>query len=214
MALTKARVREILSAAGVDTEHLTTATNSIIEGHVSSIEALRDEISDQKSTIEQLRKNSGDAEGLQKELDKANKQIKELEALKEKADSYEALKTEFENYKTEQVKKETDAVKATKFRELLKDIGLSDKGIQLALKWQGVNGVELDEDGKIANAKELKKSAKEDWKDYITTTEETGADTNTPPAGSEGTKLTKEEIMKIKDRNERQEAWGKYLESQ
>ena len=48
MALTNERVREILSSAGVDAEHVRDAANQIIEGHLTSINVMRDEITELK----------------------------------------------------------------------------------------------------------------------------------------------------------------------
>ena len=62
MALTKAKVREILSAAGVDSEHSHDAVEAIIDGHLSSIEALREEVAKYKEEAEKL-------PAVQKELD-------------------------------------------------------------------------------------------------------------------------------------------------
>ena len=206
MALTKATIREILSSAGVDAEHLTTATNRIVEGHVASIEALRDEIADKKEKIEELRKEAEKAESLEKQLKEAEDKLKDSKETAEKAEKYDQLQKEFDDYKAEQQKKATDAVKTEKFKELLKDVGLSEKGIQMALKWQGVDGVEIDDDGKITNAKDLKKSVKEDWGEYIETVKKDGANVSDPPNNTGGTKMTIEQIDAIQDAGERQKA--------
>lgn len=194
MALT----RKQLAAMGLEASQI----DQIIEGHTESISGLQDDLDKAKAEVAQYKAEADKVAGLEKELETAKK---EAETAKKHGAEYDQLKQEFEDYKAEQVKKEQDAVKAEKFRELLKDIGLSEKGIQMALKWQGVDGVTLDEDGKITNAKDLRKSAKEDWAEYITEVKEEGAPTPTPPAGGKPT-MTREEIMAIKDRNERQKA--------
>ena len=99
-----------------------------------------------------------------------------------------------------------DAVKEARFKELLTDIGLSEKGIQQVLKWQGVKDVELDDSGKITNAKELRKAAKEDWSDYILQTRSEGSSAAEPPANTGGNKMTIEQIDAIEDATERQQA--------
>ena len=43
MALTKAQVKEILSTAGVDADHMSDAVEKILAGHTASIDALREE---------------------------------------------------------------------------------------------------------------------------------------------------------------------------
>lgn len=195
MALT----RKMLSALGIEPEKI----DQIIEGHTESVTGLRDDLDKANAEVEKYKAEADKVAGLQKELETAKK---EAETAKKHGAEYDQLKEEFENYKAEQAKKEQDAVKAEKFRELLKDIGLSEKGIQMALKWQGVDGVEIDEDGKITNAKDLRKSAKEDWAEYITETKEEGADVSNPPASGAKSTMTREEIFAIKDRNERQKA--------
>ena len=200
MALT----RKQLAAMGLETGQI----DQIIEGHTESISGLQDELDKAKTEAAQYKAEADKVAGLEKELETTKK---EAETAKKHGAEYDQLKEEFENYKAEQAKKEQDAIKAEKFRDLLKDIGLSEKGIQMALKWQGVDGVELDENGKITNAKDLRNSAKEDWAEYITETKEEGTPVPTPPAGGKPT-MTREEIMKIKDKNERQKVISENLE--
>lgn len=191
--------RKQLSAMGLEANQI----DQIIEGHTETVSGLQDELAQAKADADKYKAEASKVAGLQKELETAKK---EAETAKDRGAEYDKLKQEYEDYKAEQVKKERDAVKAEKFRELLKDIGLSEKGIQMALKWQGVDGVEIDEDGKITNAKDLRKSAKEDWAEYITETKEEGAGVSNPPANGAKSTMTREEIFAIKDRNERQKA--------
>ena len=67
MALTKAWLKEILSKAGTPAENAAEAIESILDGHITSINALREEIATYKADAEKL-------PSVQKELDtlKAN----------------------------------------------------------------------------------------------------------------------------------------------
>lgn len=62
MALTNEQVREILTAAGVDEEHMKDATGKIISGHLESVNALRLDVEKYRTEAEKL-------PGIQKELD-------------------------------------------------------------------------------------------------------------------------------------------------
>lgn len=190
--------RKMLSALGIEAEKI----DQIIEGHTDTVSGLQDDLEKAKADAEKYKAEASKVAGLQKELETAKK---EAETAKDRGAEYDRLKQEFEDYKAEQEKKEQDAIKTEKFRELLKDVGLSEKGIQMALKWQGVDGVEIDEEGKIANARDLRKSAKEDWAEYIVEKKEEGVDTPTPPEGNKPS-MTREQIFAIKDREERQKA--------
>ena len=184
---------------GIEAEKI----DQIIEGHTATVSGLQDDLDKAKAEAEKYKAEASKVPELEKEIEKAKD---DAETAKKRGADYDKLKKEFEDYKAEQIKKEQDAIKAEKFTELLKDIGLSDKGIQMALKWQGVDGVEIDDNGKVVNAKELKKSAKEDWAEYITETRHEGAEENNPPSNVGGSKMTIEQIDAIEDATERQKA--------
>ena len=74
------------------------------------------------------------------------------------------------------------------------------------MKVSDVDAIEFDDDGKIKGADDLTKSIKSEWADFITTTETKGAETPTPPSNNGGGKMSKADIMKIKDTSERQKA--------
>ena len=196
MALTKAQVREILSAAGVTSENMSEAVDKIIDGHLTSVNALREDIAKYKTDAERL-------PTVQKELDdmKANSN----DDWKEKHDK---LKGEFDTYKKDVEAKETNSKKVEAYRAALEedakkhpDSHLTPNGIAKAIKYANISGFELTEDGSLKDADKHIASAREEWAEYVTTTTTTGAKTSNPPAnnGGSGNGKTREEILAIKD---------------
>lgn len=188
MALTKAQVREILSAAGITSEHMSEAVDKIIDGHLTSVNALREDVAKYKADAEKL-------PTVQKELDdmKANSN----DGWKEKHDK---LKDEFDTYKKDVEEKETHNKKVEAYKAILKDANLSEKGIEKAIKYAEWDKIELEADGKVKGASDHIKAVKEEWAEYVTTTTTTGARTSTPPANTGGAKLTKADIYKKDER--------------
>lgn len=119
---------------------------------------------------------------------------------------YDALKDEFEGFKNDISAKETKATRSNAYKELLKEAGVSEKRLEAILKVSDIDSLELGDDGKFKDADKLIEGIKEEWADFITTTETKGADTKTPPSNTGGGKMTKDDIMKIKDTSERQKA--------
>ena len=202
MALT----RKFLSALGIEADKI----DQIIEAHTDSLEGIKAERDKYKEQIDNG-KNDVDAKAKEladtrKELEDLKKQV-EADAKEREGKDYDKLKKEFDDYKAEQEAKATRAAKESALKELLTDMKMSDKGSKQVLKWMGVADIELDENGKIKDASNLRKSIKEDWGDYIQSEGVQGANTANPPENNGGKKYsTKEEIMNIKDRNERQQA--------
>ena len=126
---------------------------------------------------------------------------------------YEGIKQEFTDYKKAEQAKATKAQKSEAYKALLKEIGVNDKRIDAIIKVTDLDGMELDADGKLKDAADLRKTAKDEWSDFIVTTHTQGAQTATPPSGKAAPK-SREEIIKIKDPMERQKAWGEYLSAQ
>lgn len=198
--------RRYLATLGIEADKV----DEIITAHAESIEAVKSDRDKYKAQVDDLTEKMGkDAEALktaQKELSDLKAQV-DADAKNREGKDYDALKEEFDNYKKEQEAKAVKSAKETALKELLKDMKMSDRGEKQVLKWMGVDGFELDENGKIKDASTLRKSIKEDWGDYIQTEGAKGADTPTPPGGTGGgTGKTKKEIMQIKDAKERQQA--------
>lgn len=198
--------RRMLSAMGLEADKI----EQIIEAHTETVSGLKQQIADLGDDLAKA-KESGTADSerlkdVQKELDTLKAQVAE-DAKSREGKDYDALKKEFDDYKADIQAKAVKSAKEKAFRDLLSDMKVSDKGVSLILKYQGVNGIELDEDGKLKDAPALRKAVKEDWSDYISTVETKGADTKTPPGSDSGAgKMTKADIMKIKDTSERQKA--------
>lgn len=196
--------RKALTAMGIESDKI----DQIIEMHTETVTALKEQIEEFKSEAGDSKTTKDELAKVQKELDELKKQAETDKKNSEaKATEFEKLKKEYDDYKTEQEAKAVRAVKEKALRELLTDMKMSDKGVAQVVKWMGVDNVEVDEGGKLKSAADLRKSIKEDWGDYIQTTEEKGASTPTPPANNgSGTGMTKAEILKIKDATERQKA--------
>lgn len=198
--------RKMLAAMGIEAGVI----DQIIEAHSETVNALQGQIGNAEAEAEKARveaeKYKAEAAKAAELEKKARAAEREAETAKQNGAEYERLKKEFEEYKAGQEKAAADARKEATFREWLKGMGVSDKGISMIMKWQGVDGVELDDDGKIANAKDLRKSVKEDWGEFIVKQSTEGADTPNPPNNTGGPTKTKEEILNIKDTSERQRA--------
>lgn len=191
MALTKAQVREILSAAGVDSERMSDALDKIISGHTDSINALRDEISGLK---DEVGKYKADAEMLP-DLKKAYDEIK---ATARSDKDYEKLKTEFDQYKADVEAKNVQAAKTEAYKAILREAGIDNKRIDTIVKVSAdaIGSVELDDDGKAKNAKEISKAVETEWADFKVTVGKQGAKTPTPPSTSTKA-FSREDIRKM-----------------
>lgn len=186
--------RKFLSALGIEDDKV----DEIISAHTDTVNALKEQRDTYKADAEKL-------PAVQKELDemKAAAEKNGKDAYKVK---YDALKEDFDKFKADLKEKEKHARKEDAYRALLEEVGISEKRIKSVLKVSDVDSVEFDDEGKVKDADALKKSISEEWADFIVQKETTGAKTATPPAGSGKTYKSKDEIMAIKDTQERQKA--------
>ena len=136
---------------------------------------------------------------------------KETDELKDQLDAAnggkQAAEKALTDYKAQQTQKDAHAAKEAKFRELLKSAGVLDKYADRVVRLSGedIDKLELDEKGEVKDAKKHADSLKADWSDFVGTTTTTGAKVDTPPTNT-GSKMTKEQIINIKDATERQAA--------
>lgn len=171
MALT----RKLLAALGIESEKI----EEIIAAHTETVDALKAERDQFKDDAEKL-------PAVQKELDEAKSTIQtyEDEGGKDRWKvKYDAMKEEYDSYKTSVEAEKVVMQKKDLFRQVLKDIGVSDKRIESVLRVSDLNSVEIDEKGQIKDSENLKKELEKEWSDFIVTEGKNGAEQNNPPAG-------------------------------
>jgi len=191
--------RKFLASKGIEADVI----DEIIQAHTETVNGLKDKMDDYE-------KFKADAE----ELAKTRKELDDLKAevAKHSDKDYDTLKAEFEAYKKDVENKAVRDAKENAFKEVLKDAGVPERHYAKVIKYSDIDALELDDDGKIKDAKTLLKSIKEEWSDHIPTDKKQGAGVDNPPANGGGQTLTKDEIVKIKDAAARKEAWREYLE--
>lgn len=186
MALT----RKFLSALGIDADKI----DEIITAHSDTVDGLKEDIKKYKADAEAY-------QTAQKEIDDMKKMVANGDTYKVK---YEALKNEFDDFKKDLSAKETKAKKSDLYRKMLAEVGVNGKLLDKVLAVTKLDDIELEGDN-IKDADKVKDSIKEEWADFIVKTKTEGEPTKTPPKGS-GSKMTKEQVMAIKDTAERQKA--------
>lgn len=186
--------RKDLIAMGLEAE----TVERLVEMNSKSVAFLKDriaELEEEGKKASQYKKDAENLKNVQKELDELKAKV-EADTKEREGKDYEKLKKEFDEYKAEQERKAERQAKETAYMEILKDAGIPEKHWKKILKYSDVDGVELDDKGKVKTAKEILKSVKEEWSDHIETTQTQGAEIQTPPSNNGGTKMTKSEIFK------------------
>lgn len=171
--------RKFLEALGIEEKQV----EEIIASHSEVVTALKEQRDAYKAEAEKL-------PAVQKELDELKNREPDgnEEKLKELQSKYNKLDKDFKDYKSGIEAKETKTAKEAAKKALLKESGVADKYIDLIMKASAddLDGLELDEGGKIKNIDAVKQSYSEAYKDFIVSSSVKGADTITPPANIGG----------------------------
>ena len=191
--------RKALVAMGIEAEKI----DQIVEMHLETVDPIKAERDAAKEEAKRYKADSDKLAEVSRELDDLKAKANQPDAYKDK---YTALKQEYEAYKGEITAKETKAAKTKAYRAMLTDIGVSEKRLDSVMKVADLNSIELDENGAIKDVENLKASAKDEWSDFIESTGTKGADTPKPPTNVGGNKMSKQEILAIKDAEARQQA--------
>ena len=150
--------------------------DSVIEMHTDTVSGLKDKLEAAENNSKDVEKLTAEIEKYKNELEKANKAITESEKYKEQ---YENTKSEYEKYKGEIAAKETKTAK--------------EKAVS--------------EKGRIKDTKVFDELIKGDYAKLISHTEVKGVQTQVlPPNATNKKVMTWEDIDKIKDVKERQQA--------
>lgn len=192
MALT----RKMLKAMGIEDEKI----DQIIEEHTESTDALKQQRDEYKAKAEA--KATASTEPKPKDPEPGD-------GYKAK---YDAEKKAFEDYKANIAAEKAEADKRAKYRELIVKAGVDSKRVDSVLKVSDLSKIKV-KDGAIEGADDLVESIKEDWADFIPTTQKVGANAPNPPKNDGGVKKL-EDITKMQDPVARQEALAKYIEAQ
>ncbi len=182
---TRAEIRNILGEA-----HTEDLENRLIALHLGVVDPLKDQLQTYKTDAEKL-------PAVQKELD-------DLKAgdgnYKEK---YEAEAKAHKEYKQKVEAEKTVARDDADVLALCKEAGIArDSSLRLIAKDFDRSKIKRGEDGKITNHDDLVSSIKTDYADFVGTPGNQGTPTATPPSGG-NRGMTKDEIMKITDRQAR-----------
>lgn len=167
MSLTRA----FLKGMGLADEQV----NGIIEAHTETVDGLKAQVARYKADAEKL-------PGVQKDLD--DLRANNGDDYKAK---YEKEKGDFAAYKAKVEKDDANRVKEAKLRKIAKDAGLSEKGIEKAVKYADWDKIELDENGEIKDAPGQVKALREEWPEHIVTKVENNDPTPTPPSNQNAT---------------------------
>lgn len=141
------------------------------DDQVQSLIDLHTEVTDNlKADIRKYKEDAEKLSDVQRQLDEANSKLKAAEKDDYKG-KYESEKAAHDKLKEDIKAKETTAKKSTAFKAYLKEKGYSDNAITKITKYGGyVDGIELDDEGKIKDSDKLLSSIEGEWGEYKPTT--------------------------------------------
>lgn len=189
--------RKFLKAMGIEDEKI----DQIVDAHTETVDGLKNEL---KAAQEKANK----LDGVEKELN--DLKAKGEDGYKEK---YEKEHKAFEDYKNDVTAKQTKAAKEAAAKAYFEAKNITGANLSIAMRGarDEINGIELDENGKIKDAKALDELVAGEYAGLIVSTSTKGAKTANPPANNGGG-VTKEQIFAIKDAGERQKAIAEHLD--
>ncbi|MEG0282583.1 MAG: hypothetical protein RR523_15655 [Cetobacterium sp.] len=171
--------RKFLKDLGLESEQI----EKIINEHTEVVTAIKEDLDTSNSKIKTLEKSAKEAVDLNNYVEK---------------EKYTELETVYNTFKTEVAGKETLAKKQSLVKEnVLKELKINEKIYAKVLKDIDFTKIELNEKGEIKEIDTLKNSIKNDWGDFITTENVSGAKTPTPPVINKNETITKEEFAKM-----------------
>jgi len=179
MALT----RKMLSAMDIPAEKI----DEIINAHTESVNALKDERDKVQKELDELKDKSKDADAIKTELETVKAELEKAKSEDWKK-KYEDTKSEFDAFKADADAKATKAKKESAYKKLLEEAGVSAKRVDSVMKVSAsaIDGLKFDKDGNVEEADKLIESVKTEWADFISTTQQKGANVSNPPANNGG----------------------------
>lgn len=210
--------RKFLAAMGIEADKI----DEIIAAHTETTEALKAQVSEARGEAEQAKAEADKIAGVQAELDKVRKDLETANKTIETANKndykgkFETVTAELEMLKSENAAKATATLKQSALKEELKKAKYTDNAINLIIRNGFANDVEVGEDGKATNLETVIKSiqADSDFSSFTPKVTENNVKLENPPANTGGKKaMTWDEIDKITDTKERQQAMAENMEA-
>lgn len=191
MALTQA----MLKAMGIEDEK----RDQIMEAHqgvLESIKAERDELKEAAAKVPTL--------------EKAIEEFKAAQPTEDWEKKYNELKEEFDGFKAKVETEQAEMEKARLYRAMLREAGVGERRIEPIMKVTDLSGISVV-DGAIADQETVKAAITDEWGGFIAQTSVQGASVEEPPSNV-GAKMSRDEIMAIKDTSARQRAIAANIE--
>lgn len=173
--------------------------DQIIESHSETVEGL-------KKQAEELREQAAKVPTLEKNIE----ELKAAQPTEDWQAKYDELKTEFDGYKAKVENEQAEQEKARLYRSMLREAGVDEKRIDSIIKVTDLSGIGVSE-GAITDQESVMQAIGEEWGDFIVKTNTQGVKVETPPTNA-GAKMTRDEIMAIKDTSARQKAIAENLD--
>ena len=154
-------------------------------------------------------------EGLKKERDSFKAAAETVEAITKERDGYKdklskagdaaKVQADFDAYKQQVEAEKANAAKSSAVRKVLKDSGVQRKEfLELLMGKVDLSAVEMDGDA-VKNAETLVAPLRASYAGCFAALSDEGTRPQNPPSGG-GTRMTKEQIAKIENREERRAA--------
>lgn len=183
MALT----RNFLKSMSLTEEQI----SAIIENHTDSIDGLKAELATARAAAETV-------EALTKERD-------ELKDKLSKAGDAAKVQADFDAYRQQVETEKANAVKSAAVRKALKESGVQrEEFLDLLMGKVELDKVEMEGDA-VKDADALTSPLKASYAGCFASVTDQGTKSQNPPSGG-GTRMTKEQIAKIENRDERRAA--------
>ena len=183
-----AMTRKALKAMGLTEEQI----DSIIDMHTETVDGLREQVNTYKADAQKL-------PTVQRELDDLKKGNGE-----DWKSKYEAEKTAHDKTKSDHAAEKTAAQNEKLFRGVLTTVGITGKRADQIVKMTDMSQFKV-KDGVYEDAAAVEKHVRDEYSEFVPQQKQEGANVPNPP-GNSGGKMTKEQIMAIKDSSARRAA--------
>ena len=193
--------RDQLKAMGIAADNI----DLIMDGHGETVAGLQ-------ARIKELEEKLTTAEAARTTAETKLASIDTSKDWKAEAERANAKYTAFEK---EVAERDAKRAKEEAYRSVLQDAGITDaKRVSKIVKISGdvIGGIELLEDGSIKDRDALLTAIKSEWEDMIPKTVTVGAKAPKPPENTGKPAMSKDDIMRIKDTQDRQKAISEHLE--